>query len=118
VWIRPVGLSLALAAVVVPENAWPEWAQPLVGSAYLVGPFLIGMLAGWRTLPSFAAAYLVVAILYQLLLWEDDPRLSGIDDIPPIAGVVFVMPFLLVPMALGAAARKFWLTSREQRGHA
>jgi hypothetical protein len=87
-----------------------------MGSAYLVAPFLIGTLAGWRTLPGFAAAYLVVAILYQLLLWEDDSRLSGIDDMPPIAGVVFVMPLLLAPMALGAAAGKFWLTSREQRG--
>lgn len=50
-----------------------------------------------------------MSIVYQLVLWRDDPGLSGIDDIPPVAGIVLVVPLMLVPMAFGAASRKLWV---------
>lgn len=100
-------LSVPFAAylLALPDADPAEWAKPLIVAGYVVGPYLIGALAGWRALPTFAGAFFASSILYQLLLWHDDPVLSGIDDIPPVAGIVLVVPFILVPMALGAASR-------------
>jgi hypothetical protein len=104
-------LSVPFAAYLLAlSDADPAaWAKPLIVAGYVVGPYVIGALAGWRGLPIFAGVFFATSILYQAFLWRDHPAFSGIDDIPPIAGIVLVVPFMLVPMALGAASRRLWV---------
>jgi hypothetical protein len=62
---------------------------------------LLGVLARWRALLGFPVAYGVGCALWQALWWTDDPRLSGIDDIPPLGGFIVTTPFALVLIAAG-----------------
>jgi hypothetical protein len=62
---------------------------------------LLGVLARWRALLVFPIAYGVGCALWQAFLWTDDPRLSGIDDIPPLGGFIVTTPFALVLIAVG-----------------
>ena len=51
------------------------------------------------------AGFVLASLLFQLILWRDDPDLTGIDDLPPLAGILFVLPFILLLVAVGAALR-------------
>jgi hypothetical protein len=78
---------------------------PLVIVGYIVVPLTIGALASWWALPLTTAGFVLASLVFQLTLWRDDPDLTGIDDLPPLAGILFVLPFILVLVALGAALR-------------
>ena len=95
---RAVVLSLPLAASLFVA------VSPVVLVAAGLGALALGAFAGRVALAGFALAYAALSVGYQLLLWEDDPALTGIDDIPPVAGIVLVLPFALVPIGLGALA--------------
>jgi hypothetical protein len=105
-------VPFAVYLLALPDSDPAPWVKPLIVAGYLVGPYLIGALAGWRALPIFASVFFPLSILYQVLVWHDDPDLTGIDDIPPVAGVVLVVPLMLLPMAFGAASRALWLKVR------
>jgi hypothetical protein len=109
-------LSVPVAAytVALPDTKPAAWLTPLLLAAYFVSPYVVGALAGWRALPIFAGVYFVTSVLYEILFWRDDPDLAGLDDIPPSAGILFVVPILLVPMALGAASRALWTRTRNR----
>ena len=115
---RALVASIPLAAylLALPDTDPPDWAAPLIIAGYVVGPYLVGVMAGARALVIFPVVYLAGSILYQTLFWHDDPELSGIDDIPPIAGIVLVVPIMLVPTAVGVASRELW--TRTRRGGA
>jgi hypothetical protein len=59
-----------------------------------------------------AGVYTAELIVATVFFWKDDPALRGIDDFPPLAGIVLLLPFVLVAMALGAAVRSRWGTRR------
>jgi hypothetical protein len=67
-------------------------------------PVLIGRLGGWWAVPIFAAACAIDVVLYQLLFWTDDPKLTGTDDLPPSI-IIVGLPFLLLLVGLGAVLR-------------
>jgi hypothetical protein len=97
-----------------PRPSWllaPSRRRPV--ACIVVGdvlvPLVIGALAGWWSLPLTTAAFVLATILYQLVLWPDDPELTGIDDLPPLAGILFVLPWLLLLVAFGATLRQWRL---------
>lgn len=101
---RALFLSVPFAAylVALPDLDLPTWSTPLIMFGYFVGPYVIGAQAGWRALPTFAAVFVAVSSVHQAVFWYDDPSVSGMDDIPPVAGILLIVPLMLVPMALGA----------------
>jgi hypothetical protein len=80
--------------------------EVLVVAVMIVLPVLIGLLGGWWAVPIFAAAFSIGMVLDQVLFWTDDPKLAGIDDLPPASSIVFTLPFLLLLVAFGAALRQ------------
>jgi hypothetical protein len=79
-------------------------------AAYLIlGLALVtlGLRGGWRALPVFAVTYGVGCVIWQMFFWTNDPVLSGIDDIPPIAGFFVTAPFALVLVAAGWGGASF-----------
>jgi hypothetical protein len=81
----------------------------LLIAAYIGVPVALGLLSGLKSLPVVAAAFAFAAVVYQVTLWTDDPELTGIDDLPPVAAIVFVLPFVLVLVFAGAAMRRWGL---------
>jgi hypothetical protein len=75
-------------------------------SSYIVVPVALGLLGDLKSLPIVAAAFALAAVAYQLLVWNDDPRLTGIDDLPPVTTILFVLPEVLVLVFAGAALRR------------
>jgi hypothetical protein len=112
---RALLLSIPVAAylLALPDSDAPDWVAPLIVAGYVVGPYVIGAIAGWRALLIFPVVYFAASILYQVLFWHNDPDLRGIDDIPPVAGIVLVVPVMLLPMAFGATSRA--LSARMRR---
>jgi hypothetical protein len=84
----------------------------LLIASYIAVPVVLGLPGDLRSLPIVAAAFALAAISYQLILWNDDPQLSGIDDLPPVSAIAFVVPFVLLLVFAGAAARRVELAAR------
>jgi hypothetical protein len=84
----------------------PDGVQVAVAAAYAVGFVSLGVLGGFRALPIFAVAYVGAAMINQWFFWHDDPTRSGTDDMDPLAGVFFVLPFALIAIAIAAGVTR------------
>jgi hypothetical protein len=105
---RVVTGALLLAAFVAGTanvDVEPDTLQAFVIGVYVVGLVGIGYHGRWWALPIFAVAFFVASYIYDSSFWHDNPRIGGIDDIEPTWGFEIMLPFLLVPVALGALIR-------------
>lgn len=84
----------------------PDALQAVAVASYVVGFMAIGYLGSWWVLPIFAVAFFLASNVYQSYFWHDDSRIGGIDDIEPMWGFEIMLPFVMVPIALGAVARQ------------
>jgi hypothetical protein len=75
-------------------------------AVYIAVPVSLGLIGDLRSLPIVAAAFALATIAYQLTLWTDDPQLTGVDDLPPLAAIPFVLPLVLLLVFAGAAGRR------------
>jgi hypothetical protein len=117
-----VVLHVALALVVAggtTATAGSDFDEEGVQAAAAVGCFLalllIGVVGGARVLVVFALAYVVAAVVHTEFFWSDDPTRSGTDDLDPMAGIVVVLPFALLVVAMGVVARYALRRERERR---
>jgi prepilin signal peptidase PulO-like enzyme (type II secretory pathway) len=106
----PASLAVLLGLFVagtVGSDVEPDVLQALVVIVYGVGLIGIGYFGGWWTLPIFALAYLMAAQVNESYFWHASPYSDSIDyGITPMSGYEVTMPFLAVPVALGALARR------------
>jgi hypothetical protein len=106
-------LLAAFVAGTASVDVEPDGLQALVVAVYVVGLVGVGYFGGWWALPTFAIAFFVASAIYGSYFWHDDPRIAGIDDIDPTWGYALLLPFVLVPIALGALARRAARISRQ-----
>jgi hypothetical protein len=98
--------SACIVAGFVAVFARDDWPHCVYVTAYGVTAVALVLLgAVWRVhaLWAFALAYLAGCIVWRLFLWQDDPQLTGMDDISPIGGYLVTVPFALVLIGIGWA---------------
>src|SRR3712207_24021 len=105
VFTAVLGFAFAIYLFGLRELEPPQALTAPIIASYFLLPLALGFLAGWWALPLVATSFVAGALAYQILVWTDDPQLSGIDDLPPISGIVFILPFALLFVAHGAALR-------------
>ncbi len=91
-----------------------------VGTAIIVTALIVGALAfgyvrrRWSAVAWASLAY-VAYVVVEHVRWEDDPRLSGIDDLDPLIGLIGT-PFVALVPALGVWLGKSIATNGARRG--
>ena len=110
----PVRCAVALvllAALLLAGLEGRQWLDSTLGGkaddlAYVLvaaTPFLLGAVTARWWWVAFAGAVFVLSVLAQQAVWRDDPQLTGIDDIPPVFGLIGV-PVPMILAALGVIA--------------
>ena len=119
-----VGLVIAAAVMRVGmdsynwlENAWAGTADDSAYWLVALSPLVLGAVAARWWAVFIVGAIFALSVLIEQALWEDDPRLSGMDDLDPLFGIVLVpLPMALAALGLaGTRIARRLRTSRDTR---
>ena len=83
----------------------PDWLYALIIPGWVGGLIALGYLGGWQALPLFTISYACALAVHSVAFYERDPRCVEWCGAPGADSLVLVLPFLLVPVAIGAAPR-------------
>ena len=87
------------------DDVWGGKGDDLAYCLVAISPFVLGAVAARWWAAAVAGAVFALSVGLEHVMWEDDPRLSGIDDLPPALGIVLV-PVPVALAALGVAASR------------
>ena len=99
-----VAIALPLAIWFSATGDDPDAARAGALAVGAIGLVAVGLLGGKWSLPMFAAMYAVAATVNQVFFWTDDPKKDGFENFPPAAGIIIILPFLLIAVLAGVVA--------------
>lgn len=94
--------ALALFIEATSGDVEPEWLYAVIVPVWVLGPLALGFRKRWRALAVVAVAYVAIAIAHEEFLYDQPSGECDPFCASPVDGIFFLLPVLLVLVAIGA----------------